>query len=70
MLVESNPAGDTCGLSLQTEQEVVQRPSLTWERGQEPRQAGLSAQLPQEADDDLVHSWVLTNIKKTRPLQL
>ena len=60
MMVVANLDADSGGLTLQTEQETVQGLGLTRERTQQPHQAGLSRELPQEADDHLVHCWVLT----------
>ena len=60
MMMVANLGADSGGLTLQTEQETVQRLGLAWERSQQPHQAGLSRELPQEADDDLVHGGVLT----------
>ena len=59
MLVLANLGADSVGLALQTDQETVQRLGLAWQRSQQSHQAGLSTELPQEADDDLVDCGVL-----------
>ena len=60
MLVVANLGADSGDLALQTKQEAVERLGLALERGQQPHEAGLDRELPQEADDDLVHCGVLT----------
>ena len=60
MLVVANLAGDRGCLALQPQQEAVQGLGLAWERSQQPHQAGLLRELPQEVDDDLVHCGLLT----------
>ena len=60
MLMLTNLAGHTAGLTLQTDQETVQRLGLARERTQEPHQAGLIRELTQDVDDHLVQCRLLT----------
>ena len=60
MMVVANLGADSGGLTLQTDQETVQRLGLARERTQEPHQAGLIRELTQDVDDHLVQCRLLT----------